>query len=261
MTRMAIAIAAVCAAAVVSACSGTPSPPPAADPAAGGVTGAITVFAASSLRSVFATLAEQFETSHPGTTVTLSFAGSADLLTQLTAGAPADVFAPADEKTMGKAVDAGLAAGVPTTFATNTLTVITQPGNPKGIASVADLAKPEVSVVVCAPQVPCGAAAAKIESAAGVALRPVSEESAVADVLGKVVSGQADAGLVYVTDAKTAGGAVTSVAIPQSAEAVNSYPIAVLAEANNPAAARLFVDLVTGPQGRQALAEAGFAGP
>lgn len=249
--KRALPLAAACVATVMSACSGgTPSP-----------NGSITVFAASSLKSVFARLSGQFETAHPGTKVNVSFAGSADLVTQLAQGAPADVFASADESNMGKAVDAGLVTDRPVTFATNTLTIITGPGNPKGLASLEDLTKPGVTVVLCAPQVPCGSAARRVEEAAGVALRPVSEESAVADVLGKVVSGQADAGLVYVTDAKSAGDKVVAVPFPESRDAVNSYPIAVLKESKNPAAARMFVDLVTGPQGRQALTEAGFVIP
>ncbi len=253
MTRTVTAIVVACATTALSGCASAPSTSPAESP--------ITVFAASSLRSVFGTLGEQFEKSHPGTPVTFSFAGSADLATQLGQGAPADVFASADEKNMGKAVEAGQVTADPSTFATNTLTIVTAPGNPKGIASLADLAKPDISVVVCAPQVPCGSATRKVEADAGVALRPVSEESAVADVLGKVVSGQADAGLVYVTDAKSAGGKVASVPFPESAAAVNRYPIAVLAESKNPPAAKLFVDLVTGPHGRQALADAGFGVP
>ena len=115
------------------------------------------------------------------------------------------MFASADTNNMTKAVDAGLVAGEPVDFATNTLTIVTPPGNPKGIASFADLAKPGTTVVVCAPQVPCGSATEKVEKATGVTLAPVSEESAVTDVLGKITSGQADAGLVYVTDAEGRG--------------------------------------------------------
>lgn len=247
------ATAAVAATALVSACSGSPSPAAA--------TGAITVFAASSLKSVFARIAEQFEKSHPGTRVSFNFAGSSDLVTQLTQGAPADVFASADEKNMGKALDAGLVTGDPAKFATNTLTIVTRPGNPKGIASLQDLTRPATLVVVCAPQVPCGSATEKAEKAADVMLTPVSEESAVADVLGKVVSGQADAGLVYVTDARSAGDKVAAVSFPEAGQAVNTYPIAVLNQSRNPDVARMFVDLVTGPEGRQELTEAGFAVP
>lgn len=243
-------VAAVCVTAL-AACSTTPSVS----------NDAITVFAASSLKSVFGKLAGQFERAHPGTEVNVSLAGSSDLVTQLVQGAPADVFASADEKNMGKAVDAGLVTGNPVIFATNTLTIVTGPGNPKGIASLADLTRPAITVVICAPQVPCGAAVQKVQDAAGLKLRPASEESAVTDVLGKVVSGQADAGLVYVTDAKSAGEKVVAVPFPESGDAVNSYPIAVLRESKSPTIAQMFVDLVTGPDGKRALSEAGFVVP
>jgi len=223
--------------------------------------GDITVFAASSLKSAFTALGTQLEKGNPGTHVKFSFAGSSDLVAQLTGGAPADVFASADTATMTKVVDASLVAGNPVNFATNTLTIVTPPGNPKHIASFADLAKPGTQVVVCAPQVPCGAATKKVEAATGTALTPVSEESTVTDVLGKVTSGQADAGLVYVTDAAGAGDKVTAVAFPQAGGAVNTYPIAVLKGSKNAATAQKFVDLVTGPDGRKVLAGAGFAAP
>ena len=229
--------------------------------AGGGVTGSITVFAAASLKSAFSKLGAQFQTNNPGTHVAFSFAGSSDLVSQLTGGAPADVFASADTANMTKVVNAGLVAGNPVNFAANTLTIVTAPGNPKNIHSFADLAKPGELVVVCAPQVPCGAATKKVESATGVTLHPVSEESNVTDVLGKVVTGQADAGLVYVTDAAGAGAKVTTVAFPESSGAVNTYPIAVINGSKNPAAAQKFVDLVTGPDGRKTLAAAGFAAP
>jgi molybdate transport system substrate-binding protein len=221
----------------------------------------IAVFAAASLKATFTELGAQLEAANPGTTVNFNFAGSSDLVTQLTQGAPADVFASADEKNMTKALDAGLLAGDPVSFATNTLTIVTPPGNPKGIASFADLAEPDTAVVVCAPQVPCGSATEKVEEATGVTLTPVSEESAVTDVLGKITSGQADAGLVYVTDAMGAGDAVTEVPFPESSAAVNTYPIAVLKEAGNTPIAEAFVDFVSGPVGRKVLSEAGFAAP
>lgn len=225
------------------------------------ITGDITEFAAASLKSTFTQLGEQFMKDNPGTNVTFSFAGSSDLVTQLTQGAPADIFASADTNNMTKAVDAGLVAGDPVNFASNTLTIVTPPGNPKGIASFADLAKPGTQVVVCAPQVPCGSATEKVEQATAVTLTPVSEESAVTDVLGKVTSGQADAGLVYVTDAAGAGEKVTSIPFPESSGAVNTYPIAVLKDSKNPTTAQKFVDLVTGPEGQKVLAAAGFAAP
>lgn len=258
------AIAALTAAAIIAGCSHsnpntTPTSGNTSSP--GSVTGAITVFAAASLKSTFTTLGTQFEKSNPGTHVTFSFAGSSDLVTQLTGGAPADVFASADTANMTKAINAGLVAGNPVNFATNTLTIVTPPGNPKNIHSFADLAQPGTQVVVCAPQVPCGAATKKVEAATGTTLNPVSEESNVTDVLGKVISGQADAGLVYVTDAGGAGSKVTTIPFPESSGAVNTYPIGVLKGSKNPATAQKFVDLATGPDGRKVLAAAGFAAP
>lgn len=244
------AAAALTAAAMLGGCSNSSSN-----------SGDITVFAASSLKSAFTALGAQLEKGNPGTHVKFSFAGSSDLVAQLTGGAPADVFASADTATMTKVVDASLVAGSPVNFATNTLTIVTPPGNPKHIASFADLAKPGTQVVVCAPQVPCGAATKKVEAATGTALTPVSEESTVTDVLGKITSGQADAGLVYVTDAAGAGDKVTAVAFPEAGGAVNTYPIAVLKGSKNGATAQTFVDLVTGPDGRKVLAGAGFAAP
>ncbi|ULE35709.1 molybdate ABC transporter substrate-binding protein [Mycobacterium sp. IDR2000157661] len=221
----------------------------------------IVVFAAASLKAPFTEIGEQFEGDNPGATVEFSFAGSSDLVTQLTQGARADVFASADTRNMDKAAKAGLLAGAPADFAANTLTIAVAPGNPKQINSFRDLTKPGVSVVLCAPQVPCGTATQKVERAAGVDVAPVSEESSVTDVLSKVTSGQADAGVVYVTDTQDAGDMVTAVPFPEAAEAVNTYPIAVLRQSENPALARKFVDLVTGEVGRRVLAEAGFARP
>ncbi|MEH3132651.1 MAG: molybdate ABC transporter substrate-binding protein [Mycolicibacterium neoaurum] len=221
----------------------------------------LTVFAAASLKKTFTELGARFEKDHPGTKVTFNFAGSSDLVTQITQGAPADVFASADTANMTKAVDAGVVDGEPVNFASNTLTIVTPFGNPKKIATFADLARSGTQVVVCAPQVPCGAATEKVEKATGVMLAPVSEESAVTDVLGKVTSGQADAGLVYVTDAAGAADDVTAVPFPESTDAVNTYPIAVLQEAVNSRAAQDFVDLVTSPAGQDVLTAAGFASP
>jgi molybdate transport system substrate-binding protein len=219
------------------------------------------VFAAASLKATFTELGEQFETDNPGSAVEFSFAGSSDLVTQLTQGATADVFASADIKNMDKAVQAGLLAGYPVDFASNTLTIAAAPGNPKRITTFRDLTRPDTSVVVCAPQVPCGSASQKIEQTTGVDLVPVSEESSVADVLNKVTSGQADAGLVYVTDAIGAGDKVTAVAFPESAGATNTYPIAQLKDSQNAEAATEFINLVTGAAGQKVLSAAGFAKP
>jgi molybdate transport system substrate-binding protein len=228
-------------------------------PAAGNTR--ITVFAAASLKKTFTDIGEQFKTENPGFSVEFSFAGSSDLVTQLTQGAEADVFASADTKNMDKAAQAGLLAGDPVNFASNTLIIAVAPGNPKKIASFKDLTRQGLNVVVCAPQVPCGSATQKVEQATGVTLKPVSEESSVSDVLNKVTSGQADAGLVYVTDAKGAGDKVAVVAFPEAVGAVNTYPIAVLKDSKNPELARKFVDLVAGESGQKVLSAAGFAKP
>jgi molybdate transport system substrate-binding protein len=223
---------------------------------AGGTT--LNVSAAASLKATFTQLGTIFQQQNPGTTVAFNFAGSSDLVTQLTGGLPGDVFASADTANMTKAIDATLVAGEPVNFASNTLTIVTKPGNPKGITSFADLANADLAVVVCATGVPCGTAAQKVEENTGVTLTPVSEENSVTDVLGKVTTGDADAGLVYVTDAKNAGDKVTAVAFPEAAQVVNVYPIATLAEAAQPDLAGKFVTLVTGPEGQQVLAAAGF---
>ena len=219
------------------------------------------VFAAASLKSTFTQIGEQFKTDNPGAAVEFSFAGSSDLVTQLTQGAQADVFASADTKNMDKAAQAGLLDGDPVNFASNTLTIAVAPGNPKQVTSFQDLTKPGLTVVVCAPQVPCGSATQKVEEATGVDIKPVSEESSVSDVLNKVTTGQADAGLVYVTDATGAGDKVTAVPFPESADAVNTYPIAALESSEHQELARKFIEAVTGEAGQKTLSAAGFAKP
>lgn len=221
----------------------------------------LTVFAAASLTSTFQKIGDKFEDEHPGVKVEFSFGGSSDLVSQIQQGAPADVFASADTANMDKLTAANLQAGDPKNFASNTLEIATPPDNPAGIASFADLAKPGVKVVVCAPEVPCGAAAVKMESVTGVTLKPVSEEESVTDVLGKVSSGEADAGLVYVTDVAAAGDKVKGVPFPESNKVVNTYPIVALKDSKHSDIAQEFVDTVTGETGQSILAAAGFAKP
>jgi len=221
-------------------------------------TGTVTVFAAASLTAAFTELADDFEAAHPGTSVELSFAGSSDLATQIENGAPADVLATADTATMQRVQEAGLTSADPVPFATNTLEIAVPPGNPAGVRTLADLARAGVAVVVCAPQVPCGAAADAVESAAGLTVEPVSEESSVTDVLGKVRSGEADAGLVYVTDVRAAGDAVEGIPFAEAEQAVTTYPIAPLTESD---AAAAFTAFVAGDEGRAVLDAAGFGTP
>ena len=221
----------------------------------------LTVFAAASLKASFTEIGKKFEAKHDGVTVTFNFAGSSDLVAQMQQGAPADVFASADTRNMEIAVTANLLDGIAKDFATNTLDIATPPGNPAAVDSLDDLAAPGIKVVVCAEQVPCGAAAKRVEDASGVNISPVSEEQSVTDVLGKIISGEADAGLVYVTDVKGASDKVTGVPFPESAEAVNSYPIAALKGNVGDGLAEAFIDFVTGPEGESVLAASGFAKP
>lgn len=250
--KLAALLLTVLMAATLAACTGK------GGAAANGGNGTLTVFAAASLKSSFTEIADKFEKENPGTVVTLSFAGSADLASQISQGAPADVFASADTRTMEKLQAAGLVDGEARNFAANTLAIAVPAGNPAGISSFADLAKSGTKLVACARQVPCGAAAASVAEQAGTPLSPVSEENSVTDVLGKVISGEADAGLVYVTDVRSAGGRVESIPFPEAADAVNAYPAAALTGGRNKAAADNFLDFVTGPEGQQILASAGF---
>ena len=221
----------------------------------------LTVFAAASLTESFGAMKPAFEAAHPGTEVRFNFAGSSSLVQQLSNGATADVFASADRANMDKAEQAGVVEGAPSPFATNQLTIAVAPGNPEGITSLADLTRDGLNVVVCAPQVPCGSATQKVERGTGVTLKPVSEEQDVKQVLAKVQSGDADAGLVYVTDATSAGDKVGEVDFPEAAQAVNEYPIAVVRDAPHTDLATQWVDFVLGEQGRAELRKVGFGTP
>ncbi len=215
----------------------------------------LTVFAAASLKKSFTDLGAEFSTDNPDIEVKFDFDGSQALVTQIEQGAPVDVVATADEKNMDKLGDR---VTDPQFFATNVLTIVTQPGNPKNIQGLADLTKPDVTTVICAVDVPCGSATAKVEENTGVDIKPVSEETAVTGVLTKVQTKQADAGLVYVTDATGADDTVTSVSDPAFAAVVNKYPIGVVAATKNKEAAQQFVDMVLGTKGSALLESQGF---
>lgn len=225
------------------------------------LSGTLNVFAAASLKGTFTELATQYEQANPKVKVSLSFDGSSTLVTQIKEGAPADVFASADQANMKKLSDAGLVQGTPADFASNVLTLVVPPGNPANIKSFADAAKAWVKLVICAPQVPCGAASQSDAKAAGLTLAPVSEELNVTSVLGKVTSGEADAGLVYVTDAKSAGAKVTAIPLGLDKPTVNLYPIAAVNTSKVPDLAQGFIDLVTGAEGQKVLSDAGFGKP
>lgn len=236
------------------------------DPASGGAadgrgTGAVTVFAAASLTESFTRIGKEFEAANPGSTVTLNFAGSSALANQINQGAPADVFASAAPANMGTVTEAGNADGTPSVFARNQLVIAVPRSNPKAVAGLADLTRPGVKVALCASQVPCGAAARTALDAAGVALTPVTLEQDVKGALAKVRLGEVDAALVYRTDARAANADVTGVEFPESARAVNDYPIVALRDAPNPAGARAFVAYVRSAPAQTVLAEAGFQAP
>jgi molybdate transport system substrate-binding protein len=242
---------------VVAGCGGggSGSAPASAEPRT------LTVFAAASLTESFNQIGKLFETENPGVTVKFNYGASSDLAQQIVNGGPADVFAAASPASMKTVSDPGLTSAPPVVFATNELEIATQPGNPKGIQAFADLADPALKVVVCAPQVPCGAATVKVEQATGVDIQPVSEEPDVKSTLGKVTSGNADAGLVYVTDVVAAGNTVTGVNFPEAKQALNDYPIATIKNAPQLELGQRFVQLVQGEQGKKILQAQGFVTP
>ena len=218
----------------------------------------VRVFAAASLTEAFTELATAFEDEHPGVDVELSFAASSALAQQLLDGAPADVFASADEPNLAKVPD----AEDPRIFARNRLAVIVEPGNPEGIGSLADLARDGLAVVLCAPEVPCGKLAAVALDDAEVSLRPASLEENVKGVVAKVTLGEADAGLVYATDAKAAAGQVDTIEPTDLDPSLETrYPMAVLADAAEPARAAEFVAFVLADAAQATLREHGFLAP
>jgi molybdate transport system substrate-binding protein len=219
----------------------------------------VSVFAAASLSAVFRDVASQFEKAHSGLTVELNLAGSPTLVNQIQQGAHADVFAAADEANMKKLFDAQLIAGEVKVFARNRLTIAVQKGNPKKIQSLADLPKPGLSIALAGPTVPVGRYAREAFSRAGVALPEGSQELDVKAVLQKVALGEADAGIVYVTD--IAGPEVEGIAIPEAQNVLASYPIATVKDAENPAGGAAFVSFVLSPEGQRTLASFGFASP
>lgn len=221
----------------------------------------VTVFAAASLSDAFRTIGQEFAAAHPGTTVDFNFAGSSTLARQIVEGAPADVFAAADDENMRKVVDAGDVAGAPRPFARNRLTIIVPRGNPKQVTGLADLARPGMTISLAAPGVPVGRYAAEAFAKASTPVPDASREADVKAVVTRVAMGEADAGVVYVTDVAAAGEAVAAVPIPQAQNVVASYPIARLAGASNAAAAGGFIAFVLSPAGQRVLARAGFLPP
>ncbi|MGX4693438.1 molybdate ABC transporter substrate-binding protein [Streptomyces sp. JNUCC 63] len=260
-----VASTGVAALLALSACSSSNgSSPGDSDSSANGtpkLSGTVTVFAAASLKESFTTLGKEFEQQHPGTEVTFSFGGSDTLAASITGGAPADVFAAASARTMAIVTDKQDAAGTPVTFARNRLEIATLPGNPHRISSLKDLTRSGLKVVLCDRTAPCGAAAQKALASSGLHLTPVSYEQDVKSALTKVELKEADAAVVYKTDVKAAGDRVRGVEFPESAEAVNDYPITLLENAPNATAAEAFIRLVTSAEGQKVLSRAGFLEP
>jgi molybdate transport system substrate-binding protein len=224
------------------------------------LSGSITVFAASSLKESFTALGTQFEAAHPGTTVTFNFGASSTLATQITQKAPADVFAAASQKTMDTVTAAGDATG-DKVFAVNTMEIATPAKPSTPVTGLADLAKTGVKVAVCQKDVPCGAAAVTLFDLNKLTVTPVSEEVDVKSVLSKVVLGEVDAGIVYVTDVKAAKDTVVGIEIPAAQNVTTKYPIAPITASTNSDLARAFIDYVLSSEGQSALMTAGFASP
>jgi len=248
MPRLLVAIAAVV---LATACGGD-------DRQEGGE---IVVFAAASLTGAYAEIGEAFMVAHPGIAVSFNFGSSSDLVTQINEGAPADVFASADEANMSKLSEAGGNAADPQVFATNVLEIIVERNNPLGISGVTDLADRDVVYVTCSPDVPIGEYAAQVLESAGVAVTPASFEENVKGIVTKVTEGEADAGIVYATDVIAAGTDGEGVEIPAGINIVATYPVVATAESHNADGAQAFVDFVLSEAGQKILHTYGFGAP
>ena len=263
--RLAVSALSLVSAASLVACGGASDSTNSAAPATAAsadtaITGEVTVFAAASLQDAFEELAASFQDAHPGARIAFDFQGSQDLVTALDGGSPADILATANNSTMTDAANKGL-VGEQTEFATNVLTLIVPAGNPAGVTGINDGSLDNADLVICAPEVPCGEATAKLADELGVTLNPVSEEQKVTDVRGKVESGEAQAGIVYTTDAAKSGSKVEPIALPANS-VINHYPIALTKSAGNPQAAQAFIDYVLSPEGQKVLQDTyGFGAP
>jgi molybdate transport system substrate-binding protein len=245
----------------LAGCGSSPGSSAGSSSGSGRLSGTLTVFAAASLTGVFTDLGNLLHKDNPDLQVRFNFAGSDALATQITQGAPADVFASANTAQMKAVTDAGLDEADPTVFAENVLEIAVPQGNPGHVTGIEDFADADLTLAVCAPTVPCGAAAQKVFRAAGVDAKPDTEETDVKAALTKVQLGEVDAALVYTTDVKAAGGKVQGIPFPEADKAVNQYPIVTLKGAPNQKAAQAFVDLVESDQGQRALEQAGFRAP
>jgi molybdate transport system substrate-binding protein len=251
----------IAATVILSACGTSPAGSPGPTALSAPLAGSITVFAGSSLTDAFNKAGDAISKTNPDARFTFNFGSSSTLATQIINGAPADVFASADDANMQKIVDAKLTDGTPAPFVSNRLQIAVAPGNPKKIAGLADLARPDVVLVLAAPTVPAGKYALEALTRAGVTAKPVSQEVDVRAVLNKVSLGEADAGIVYVTDVKSAPGRVTGIDIPEQQQVLARYPIVVVKDSKNTRLAHGFVDYLLSPAGQSLLAEFGFSKP
>jgi molybdate transport system substrate-binding protein len=260
MKSRCLAVVALAAALITAGC-GDGSSSTGRTPSGPAVTGKITVLAAASLTEAFNQIGKDFQAANPGATVTFSFAGSSQLAQQITAGAPADVFASAGPAPMKTVTDAGDNHGTPAVFVKNQLVIAVPKGNPDGIRTLADLTRPSLKVALCAREVPCGAAAQTALDASGLKLTPVTEEQDVRSALSKVKLGEVDAALVYRTDAHSDTADVDGIEFPESAKAINDYPIVALKNAPDPSGAAAFVAFVRTPAELKVLSDVGFQRP
>ncbi|MFO7590970.1 MAG: molybdate ABC transporter substrate-binding protein [Acidimicrobiia bacterium] len=221
--------------------------------------GEITVFAASSLTDAFTEIGYVFEREHPGTTITFSFGASSTLASQIDAGAPADVFASADEADVDR-VEESL-RGRAVVFARNRLAIVVEPGNPRSIRTLADTVSKDVLLVLCAAEVPCGELARDAYRRAGVRVPDVASAENVRAALTTVALGEADAAVVYTTDLRSARGDVDGVRIPERDNVLARYPIAALENGENPRLARAFVAFVASDTAQRVLRAHGFLAP
>lgn len=250
------AVALLVALAAILVLTGCPT-----EPAPRGTDGELVVFAAASLSDVFRTIGGAFEETRPGVRVRFNFAGSQQLASQILEGAPGDVFAPADPHQMERVSGGGLTTAEPTFFAQNEMTMVVEPGNPLGLEGLDDLAREELVVVLAGEEVPAGRYAARVLERAAVDARPDSREVDVRQALAKVIVGEADAAIVYASDAVAAGEQVATIPIPEAVNVRAHYPVAVLRRASAPAAARAFVDFLGSSEVRRILEQAGFTVP
>lgn len=249
--RVAALLAALVPGTVVTACGSGDS----------GDAGKVTVFAAASLTEAFTELGAIYEQENDGAEIEFNFAASSDLAAQIDSGAPADVFASADEPNMEKVTAAKMNDGAPQAFAGNVLEIAVPKGNPGGVEGIDDLARKNLLVTVCDLEVPCGNAAREVFAKAGVEPAVDTYEPDVKSVLTKVELGEVDAGLVYHSDVLAAGEKIDSITIPAAFEVINTYPIVLLEEAADPEGGRAFIDIVLGDAGQAELEKWGFRNP